>query len=156
MANGKTHTAVAVTTGVMAAAVMAEEPRDGFRKALQLIGGGVGGYIGGRLPDVLEPPTSSWHRDLCHSWLVGAGTVGITQRLEGWRRFCEQEARRSRIAYTARQGLNADTSPACFEEVIWLMAAGFIPGLLFGYLSHLALDACTPRGLPLLGRGACD
>src|SRR5262245_29269949 len=120
MADRKTHTAVAVVSGVVAAAVVEKEPQDGFRRALQLVGGGVGGYIGGRLPDVLEPATSSWHRDFCHSWLVGAGAVGVTKRLEEWRRFCEQEARRSRIEYAARQGLDADTSPAGLEEAMWL------------------------------------
>jgi uncharacterized membrane protein len=32
---------------------------------------------------------------------------------------------------------------------IWRMLSGFAVGAATGYLSHLALDVGTPRGLPL-------
>jgi hypothetical protein len=35
-----------------------------------------------------------------------------------------------------------------FEMVLRLLA-GFVAGLLAGYASHLALDAVTPKGLPI-------
>jgi len=33
---------------------------------------------------------------------------------------------------------------------VWRMLSGFAVGAATGYDSHLALDACTPRGIPLL------
>lgn len=38
-------------------------------------------------------------------------------------------------------------------ELLWRLAAGFANGLAAGYLSHLALDAVTPRSIPLLKTG---
>ncbi len=38
-------------------------------------------------------------------------------------------------------------------EIFWRLAAGFANGLAAGYLSHLALDAMTPRSIPLLKSG---
>jgi len=38
-------------------------------------------------------------------------------------------------------------------ELLWRLAAGFANGLAAGYLSHLALDAVTPRSIPLLKAG---
>jgi hypothetical protein len=35
-------------------------------------------------------------------------------------------------------------------EMLFRLLAGFIAGLLAGYASHLALDALTPKGLPVL------
>jgi membrane-bound metal-dependent hydrolase YbcI (DUF457 family) len=37
--------------------------------------------------------------------------------------------------------------------MFWRFAAGFANGLAAGYVSHLALDAATPRSLPLLVSG---
>jgi hypothetical protein len=36
------------------------------------------------------------------------------------------------------------------EEVFWRFAAGFANGLAAGYVSHIVLDAGTPRSIPLL------
>jgi hypothetical protein len=38
-------------------------------------------------------------------------------------------------------------------ELFWRLAAGFFNGLRAGYVSHLALDAMTPRSIPLLTSG---
>jgi hypothetical protein len=38
-------------------------------------------------------------------------------------------------------------------ELMWRLAAGFANGLAAGYISHLALDAATPRSIPLLKAG---
>lgn len=38
-------------------------------------------------------------------------------------------------------------------EFFWRAAAGFGNGLAAGYLSHLVLDAGTPRSIPLLTNG---
>ncbi|PYU90685.1 MAG: hypothetical protein DMG25_16690 [Acidobacteria bacterium] len=38
-------------------------------------------------------------------------------------------------------------------EFLWRFLAGFTNGLAAGYVSHLALDAATPRSIPLLTTG---
>jgi hypothetical protein len=40
-------------------------------------------------------------------------------------------------------------------ELFWRLLAGFAAGFIGGYISHLTLDALTPRGLPLLSRQFC-
>lgn len=51
-------------------------------------------------------------------------------------------------------GLSADNEAVRLWHTIlaslWQMAAGALAGALAGYLSHLALDATTPKGLPLV------
>lgn len=38
-------------------------------------------------------------------------------------------------------------------EFFWRMLTGFANGLAAGYLSHLAIDAGTPRSIPILTNG---
>ena len=38
-------------------------------------------------------------------------------------------------------------------ELFWRALAGFVNGLAAGYISHLVLDAGTPRSIPLLANG---
>jgi hypothetical protein len=38
------------------------------------VGGGIGGLVGSRVPDVIEPATSSWHRSTAHS-VAATGAV---------------------------------------------------------------------------------
>jgi len=38
-------------------------------------------------------------------------------------------------------------------ECFWRFLAGFTNGLAAGYISHLILDAATPRSIPLLAAG---
>jgi len=42
---------------------------------------------------------------------------------------------------------------AKLAELFWRFLAGLANGLAAGYVSHLALDAFTPRSLPLLASG---
>jgi len=118
----------------------------------EAVGGAIGGYLGGSLPDVFEPAYSSWHRDFMHSWSIGASIVGIASKIEWWEQHCRQRASHY---HTLRTMSNNDplTSFCYFLiELFWRLAAGFINGLFAGYVSHQALDACTPRGLPIFAR----
>jgi len=47
----------------------------------EVAGGALGGYVGGLLPDVLEPAISSWHRDVAHSCAAGGGIVALGNAL---------------------------------------------------------------------------
>lgn len=76
------------------------------------------------LPDVLEPATTPNHRQFFHS-LVFAGLL-----VAGWKQLY-------------------DWQPESDHGRFWRKVAMIGVG---AYLCHLALDATTPRSLPLLGR----
>lgn len=137
MPNRNTHVTVAVIAGVAATLHSArnERPED---RTIELLGALIGGYAGGRLPDVLDPPMGPLHRSYAHGGLAVAGLA--TAQVEKWCRACRLQA-----TQCAAQGRSAD-------RFVLLLLAGFLTGLRFGYASHLALDALTPRSLPLLGR----
>lgn len=85
---------------------------------------GVVGAIAACLPDFLEPATHPGHRQLCHSVAFAAFIVVTQKAVYEWR----PETRT--------------------QEVL----RDLILSIGLGYLSHLAADATTATGVPLLGR----
>lgn len=153
MPNRRTHGVVgALTGGTVAAVRVSNAATPDF--AAEMIGGIIGGWIGGVLPDVIEPATSPNHRQLAHSVLAG-GVLSLA-RVAEWQAGC----RRSASAVAQRALLLPVGSPergdAELAAAAWRLAAGILIGLVVGYASHLALDACTPRGLPLIGPASDD
>jgi membrane-bound metal-dependent hydrolase YbcI (DUF457 family) len=125
--------------------------QDGLAILAETAGGALGGWLGGALPDVLEPATSPRHRALCHSW--AAATTILTwanARVADAQQYCRDQAQ-----HWERRAASADGLGALFATLAALLchfAAGFFAGLRGGYVSHLVLDAVTPAGLPLRGR----
>jgi inner membrane protein len=85
---------------------------------------GLGGYCCGTLPDLIEPATHPHHRQFFHSVLFAVMVACAVYRLHHW---------------------EPETDGAALLRVLSLIAGG-------AYLAHLALDAGTPRSLPLIGR----
>jgi hypothetical protein len=79
---------------------------------------------------------------------VVTGVVRLTAQWESYWRAVALDLRTQQI----RPGITpADRlSLSALEILAWLLV-GAITGAAAGYLSHLALDGCTPAGLPLLG-----
>lgn len=149
MAKRRTHLIVGTTSGAVAAAYSAREqnPWNAFAEAL---GGGIGGGLGSAAPDTLEPAFHSWHRSFAHSYTAAAGgTIALRRAVPSWQHRCRTEAaRHDRLAL-----MSSDAWSRLWHRVaafLWRMAAGFAVGAATGYISHLALDTGTPRGLPLL------
>src|ERR1043166_2601067 len=126
-----------------------EEPE--AAKLFEAIGGTIGGIGGGRMPDLIDLPTSPRHRGRAHSFTAGAAVIRLCEvELEGW-----QDALRARAG---PRPARAQTYPAgSIQGLLYILAAGFlrflaglIAGFLAGYLTHLALDACTPSCLNLI------
>lgn len=146
--NGETHRMVGLATGAGYAAFQAKE-QPGIGLVMEMLGGGVGGFWGGRLPDDLEPAISSWHRDSAHSVSVGAGIVAAMRtKVPAWQDFCREQAE------AQRQKQVAATHPFIqflhsLAVMFWHFLAGFVNGVGPGYLSHLALDCITPRSIPM-------
>ncbi|HLJ87775.1 MAG TPA: metal-dependent hydrolase [Candidatus Angelobacter sp.] len=159
MPNCKTHQWVGALAGGLDACYQAQgKPHSDA--VLETIGGAIGGYVAGMLPDVLEPAVSPWHRDVGHSVTVGGGVLVLRATLAQWAQQCRDKAQNcSAILMIAVPGTNifvpASVTPfnqlvSSLAELFWKLLAGFLNGLSAGYASHLLLDAMTPRGIPLL------
>lgn len=149
MAKRGTHLVVGGATGVAAAAYAARN-QDPWNFVAEVIGGGVGGALGSLAPDVLEPAIHSWHRSLAHSCATGvAGAVVAQRHVSSWQQRCRAEAQRHEQLRLASN----DEWARCWHALmafIWRALSGFAVGAPAGYVSHLVLDAGTPRSLPLL------
>jgi len=150
MPNRKTHVIVGVSTGCIVAEFRAkdEEP---LPRLLETVSGGVGGYIGSILPDIIEPALSPRHREHFHSVLAGLLTFGGDSTLAN---KCITWCRSTAEYYRREQYKNTLTGIQKFFyaliEIVLRILAGMLTGLAYGYMSHLALDAFTPNSLPLV------
>ena len=122
MASGTTHRSIAGLAGFAAAAVLTHRDTT-VDLPHPVVAGGLAAVLT-NLPDWLEPATNPHHRQFCHSLLFAAGLGWLAKRVYEWR---------------------PEEGPAKVVRQVLLVGAG-------AYLVHLALDACTPRGLPLIGR----
>lgn len=146
MPNRKTHTAVGTTAGI-AATAHATDWTDKPKAIIETIGGGFGGYWGGRAPDLIDPPSSPNHRGLGHGGLAIAALSALPvskwkDNLRGWAAHCRQRA-----AESQSEG----------ERLLWIICAallqflaGALEGFRAGYASHLAMDFPTAKSLPVL------
>jgi hypothetical protein len=131
----------------------------------ETVGGIAGGEVGALIADWLEPGTSSWHRGTAHSCAAGVGVLSLGEVLAGAEAYCRQQAERKAQELKTLQMIPDPVQPSVFIsapnssltqlwlticEFFWQALAGFANGLAAGYLSHLVLDAGTPRSLPLL------
>ena len=151
MANGALHSVVGATSGIGVAVYRARD-QDLLRIILEAAGGGLGGYIGGRLPDLLEPAAGNPnHRNLAHSWLACGGTALGVANAAAWEHRLRAKAE---LLHRERLGVADPWQQAVLwvQEILLRLLVGFLTGAVAGYASHLVLDACTPQGLPLLAR----
>lgn len=149
MSNGRTHRIVGVLAGGAVAFAKAKHQTPEHH-CLEVLGGALGGYVGARLPDLLDPPISPRHRSLAHG-VVPVGLVGKAawNELDGVQTKLRTEAnRRAKLAQSA----STPFERLCHKliQLLCRLGAGALAGLIGGYGSHLALDACTPASLPLL------
>jgi len=100
-------------------------------------GAATGGLIGARLPDIFDPPCTPNHRQVAHA-VAPVGFLAV-KTWAGAVEFVES---------TLAEG-DLEINPV--TRFTRFFVAGLVKGAALGYLSHLALDACTPCGLPLLG-----
>lgn len=113
----------AVAALATGAAIINMEAKEG-KKTLAPLGGSLLAAIYTNLPDMLEPAIHPHHRQFYHSFAFAAMIGGGMYKLSQWE--------------TQTEG----------EKILkfCLMVAGG------AYLVHLAMDACTKRSLPLLGK----
>jgi len=149
MPNGRVHRRVGRPTGAVYAAVQATRSPLGNPIA-ESLAGWFGGDLGARLPDLLEP--GCWnHRQAAHSAAAAAVLIRSTAAIQAWAELCRVRARQHRAIAADPRLDSVDQFAHCLAELFWSGLAGFLNGLLAGYLSHLALDAMTPSSIPILG-----
>ena len=124
MANRDEHDALGLLFGFLITARTSPAPTLG-----ELIAGACGGLVGSRFADTVEPATHPGHRSLVHGIaLNGAVAYHGARPLLDWRR--------------------RTTQPLVNQGGASRLASAFAVGAASGHLSHLLLDANTPRGLP--------
>lgn len=150
MPNGKTHRVFGTVTG----AVIATHKARSLPPAQQLIEG-IGGALGGRSaaiwPDLIDPPTSPNHRSVGHGFLATTVMLDLAyHNLDHW----QAQLRNRAEEYARLRDTATDPLTWCWYALCWALchlASGALAGVMAGYASHIALDALTPKGLPLFG-----
>ena len=74
MPNRDAHAVVGTCAGVGLAAYRGQK-QESVNRLLEAIGGGIGGYIGSRLPDIIEPALWPGHRQFAHSVTAGSSVA---------------------------------------------------------------------------------
>jgi membrane-bound metal-dependent hydrolase YbcI (DUF457 family) len=101
----------------------AEDQRNGTPTVRPILDGAVAALLT-NLPDKLEPATNPNHRQICHSLVFAFGVGYLTYQAYNWRPKTDWQ-----------------------RIVRWLALVGGC-----AYLTHLAIDACSPKSLPLVGK----
>lgn len=149
MPNRKTHTKVGAISGATYAFYKAKD-QELLHIALETLGGALAGYVGGRIPDIIDPATSPRHRSIGHGILPNGILASLyMNQIDGWqqslrhqaKQFCEQ--RKSTDSVVGKAGFR-------LLELLCYLSAGALAGLFAGHISHLLLDLSTPAKLPLL------
>lgn len=149
MADRRTHKVVGGASGAIAAAYVAQNSEP-IHVLMEALGGAIGGVLGSLLPDEFEPAIHSWHRSFAHSLSgAAAGVATLPALIDRWQEHCRARAvSHDRLCEQASDEASRLWHALC--AVAWRILSGLIIGIAVGYLSHLASDTMTPRGLPLL------
>lgn len=121
----------------------------GLPAMMEVLGGAWGGVKGARAPDLLEPATCPQHRYFAHSWTVFLAVIGTS--VDAARALCRKMGEQCDLRAQAQTLAPLDRSFHALSALFWWFCAGALTGFKAGYASHLALDGCTPMGLPLIG-----
>jgi membrane-bound metal-dependent hydrolase YbcI (DUF457 family) len=149
MANSREHTLWGSAAGV-AAYIHFAYRKDEPISLSELLGSALSGILAAKVPDILEAATHPNHRSIFHGIFFAVlalptawvSTCKKREAIIGQAQECERRAAVT-INNPERHNWN--------QRAVWLrFCAGHLLGLIPGYASHLAADALTPKGLPLL------
>lgn len=129
------HDALGLLFGAAAIALLAAQTNRRVSIG-EVLGGAAAGYLGSRIPDVLEPAHHPNHRGPVHS----VATLALVGH-----QLAPLAARANRLALA-----NAEREGDPLLRFLKQFAAGLGVGAAAGFTSHLAADATTPKSLPLL------
>lgn len=152
--NGRTHRKIGAAAGAVTAFSRSSSTDDFGTRIIEAIGGALAGMLGARLPDWIEPAIHSHHRSTFHS--VAAGTAlykKATSTAGSWEAMCRANVAHFEARLREPTIAGNDRLACALLAFLWRLAVGFVAGGAAGYISHLILDATTPRSLPLITRG---
>lgn len=149
MSSGRVHKTVGVISGV-GAVYLHNHSSQSQHYLTDYVGGIIGGYIGAKLADIIDPPTSPNHRSIGHGVIQNSMiTKFVFENISEFRNHCFQQAQ-----------IFHEQADQCRDELLkfWFkiraeaykFVAGLALGLITGHVSHLALDSTTPKSLPLI------
>ena len=148
MPNRGVHSAAGIGAALAGGLMLAPKdmtPDDRFVFGLGLT---LGGWVGSRMPDVIDPPLSPSHRSYAHGLLTAGGLVAGEWMI--WVNHCRSKAAALRAEADACLVL-AEAQKRRTQAGYCVFAAGAVLGFGLGYGSHLILDAFTTKGLPPIG-----
>jgi membrane-bound metal-dependent hydrolase YbcI (DUF457 family) len=148
MASAKTHEVVGVFVGLLVTAYSTPGNQQLSEAALRVLGGVLGGIVGAKAPDTLEPALSSRHRSMFHSWSIAATALVSHSQIGSTLQNREETITRLKVMRASAK--DHDRQRLSAEIAMQQFIAGFLPAFIAAYCSHLVLDAGTPRGLPLI------
>ncbi len=149
MPNRPVHDIARLVTGV-AEGMRMSNAATSSHPSLEIVAAALGGVVGSRCPDWLEPATAGpRHRAHAHDVVFGVAVAKLP--VDEWQAAC----RRAAAAHESRATLLPEGSlERLIQQLLvyfWHALAGVLCGLRAGYLSHLSLDFTTPSSLPLVG-----
>ncbi len=150
MPNKDTHVFFGTASGAIYSLSLSKD-QEVNNRILESIGGGIGGYCGSRLPDIFNPANQPRHRAFAHSMLTGTvSTVNANEIAFLWIKTFREMADYFKACRQDEQISDFNKNLCLFFEILMRVMVGIGPGLIAGYISHLALDATTQRSLPLV------
>ena len=136
MPNRDVHVKVGVGSAIcatVATAIVLDEKLTFEEMLLRVLGASIGGYMGARVPDIIDPSSRGPnHRSIGHG-VVSNGTLYAFSKdkfLDTRKKLSNETEQRKRL----------------FNQFI----VGAMEGFVTGHASHLVLDSRTPKGLPLV------
>ena len=154
MSNLADHDGLGMTVGAgiaLALAVNSNYCGDFLDVLVEIIGGITAGKVGSRLPDAIEPPTSSWHRSTAHSVMATSAVAALGIRKGA--PVAEQLRAKAEQARNLASERPEDAQHYQLVRILSRFAAGVAVGAPSGYVSHTLLDSLTPRCIPLITKG---
>ena len=153
MPNRHTHGKIGIVAGG-GVTLLATKGVPETGRAVAVLAGALGGYIGGTAPDVLEPAIHSWHRSVCHSGMTGTAVVAAGVKASAaFQRDILSHAAALRTQRLALPSDHPDRFWLGLQEFALYFTYGATIGFVAGYASHLLLDMGTKRGIPIVCKG---
>ena len=149
MPNRRVHVATSTPAGAVYAFHKTKYQNE-LTRLQELVGGALGGYLGGILPDQIDPPAHPGHRSVGHGFCpVAVVAASWNHNLESWQSRLRQLA--NEHDYHGFQ--SADPILKGWHAIMALalrLLSGFLAGIGAGYITHVALDSLTASCLPLV------
>ena len=149
MPNGPVHALTSTPAGAVYSLYKFNN-QNSLARLFESTGGSIGGYIGGILPDWIDPPLHPGHRSFAHGLgPVLTGAAFWYRSLDDWQNDLRQIADQHANC-RARSTDFITIAWHTFAEWVLRLFSGFLTGFGAGYITHVALDFGTPRCLPLV------